>query len=625
MAGWAGQSRRFLVWSVPEVRIHGRDHVGADDLLLVPSQEECAFCPSALEICETRERWVQRLTGLIHVVGKGKRCSWDQCEHRRLRYRSAEVGRLVLKGHEFGRDVVIWAGDQFIREKLSMPRIHKRLVGEFAISISERSVGNLVEDFLALSQCVAGDSGRLRERLRRQGAMVLAVDGVHFDEGSPVLYVMREVMSGEVLYSQRRLARRKEDLVPLLRLGADLAAEIGVPILGIVSDKEKSLVPAIAEAYPGVPHQFCQLHFLKNVSEPLKADDQELAQAAREAVVALRKVQRTLERRFPEVALSSEAVGVRLGAEAQAPEITGRDERRSAEAKWGMRPGGTETEAPGPAGRDQPRDESLSAEAKMAAVLVRAGTAAGVVSGRAVTDPPGLKRFERLQAVGAVADEAARKRGAPREGWPLINAVRDALRPLDSVGAVAKRLARHVVIVRKVARILDHDDRRAAQVKGTLRRHLNRLEAEAPRRGRGAATGHFVDHLRKVADSYWPGLFHAYGHPGIPRTTNDIEGFFGSSKQAVRATTGRSSTAGGKMQTCGEFTIAAQALIRVLPKPELEQRLNNVTDLDFAASQRQLRRIREPARERRSLQRRPQQLLDRALAEWRAPPVPTTG
>ena len=52
------------------------------------------------------------------------------------------------------------------------------------------------------------------------------------------------------------------------------------------------------------------------------------------------------------------------------------------------------------------------------------------------------------------------------------------------------------------------------------------------------------------------------------------------------------------MQTCGEFTIAAQALMRVLPKPELELRLNNVTDLDFAARQRQLRRIREKIQEK---------------------------
>ncbi|MGH9669972.1 MAG: hypothetical protein ACRD3A_07680 [Terriglobales bacterium] len=200
--------------------------------------------------------------------------------------------------------------------------------------------------------------------------------------------------------------------------------------------------------------------------------------------------------------------------------------------------------------------------------------------------------------------------------------MREALRPLESLRAVANRLGRHVLIVRKIASILDHD-RPAAQIKRVLRRYLNRLDEGAPRRGRGAATGHFVDHVRKVADSHWSGLFHSYDHPEIPRTSNGIEGFFGSTKQAIRSRSGRSSTAGGKLETCGEFAVSAQALSHVLSKSELEQHVDDTTDAAFEASKRQLRRIREPARERRSFQRRPQQFLERTLRDWLAPPLPS--
>lgn len=377
------------------MRTHGRDHSGAEYLRLVAPQEGCGFCSARLGICETRERYVQTLTKLLHVVGKGKKCDSPSCGHEGLRYRPPEVGRLVLKGHEFGRDVVIWAGDQHIGEKLSLPRIHKRLVGDFGVPISERSVGNLVDDYMALCQCVAGDTGRLRERLKQQRGIVLCVDGVHFDEGSPVLYVQRDVISGEVLYAERRLARSQEDLVPMLRRSANLAAEIGVPILGIASDKETSLVPAIAEVFPGIPHQFCQTHFLKNVAEPLKEDDQELARGARETVLALRKVQRTIERRFPEV-----AVGVGTA------EVTPATEAKPAEPDTAEACGTTEA--------GTARDERALAEATLAAALVRAGTTAGVVSGRPFTDPPGLKRFQRLQQVRAAVKEAAQKKGLQR-------------------------------------------------------------------------------------------------------------------------------------------------------------------------------------------------------------------
>jgi hypothetical protein len=226
--------------------------------------------------------------------------------------------------------------------------------------------------------------------------------------------------------------------------------------------------------------------------------------------------------------------------------------------------------------------------------------------------------------------------------------VREALRPLASLRPVAHRLERHVGIVREVARILETGRLRlptnggggdaatipaakseppeapppapprppAAQVKRVLRRYLHRLAAQAPRRGRGAPTGHFVDHLGKLATSYWPGLFHTYDHPEIPATTNALEGLFGSSKRALRATTGRASTAGGKMQSCGEVALAAQCLTRTLAKVELDRHLNAVSDTAFAASKQRLRRLAEPARERRSIQRDLGAYLDRTLAAW---------
>ena len=182
---------------------------------------------------------------------------------------------------------------------------------------------------------------------------------------------------------------------------------------------------------------------------------------------------------------------------------------------------------------------------------------------------------------------------------------------------VASRLQRHVQMVRGVAQVLD-PDHTATQVKRALRRYLNRLERQAPRRGRGAATGHFVDHLVKVADSYWPGLFHAYQHPDLPRTSNGIEGFFGSSKRSVRSTTGRASTAGGKLESAAEVVIRAQALTQIFPKAELERHLHAVSDAAFVVGKRELLRIRAPARERRSIQRQLGPFLEHAVATWLA-------
>ena len=637
------------------MRTRSRNLDGATAVRLVPSEESCHICAGKLAICETQERYVQTLTSLLHVISKGKKCS--SVTHG-LRYRSPEVGRMVLKGHEFGLDIVLWAGHQHLQEHVSIARIHRRLKEDFGVPICERSVGNLVNDYLALCQCVAGDSARLRERLKRQGGMVLGVDGVHFDEDSPVLYVQREAISGEVLYAERRLSRGKDELVVMLRRSAELATEIGVPILGITSDKERSLVPAIAEAFPGVPHQFCQTHYLTNVVKPLKQDDQALNGAAKETVLALRKVQRTVERGFPATTIDDQnvaaqpaaagGVGVKGTSPTRAAGTVGLGDVTEAKvATVGRAPDGP-TEAPEVA-RPVP-GEAAWAEARTAAALALAGTTAGTVSGRPITDPVGLKRVQRLQLVRAAVERAARKKGAPSGGWPLLEELRKAFLPLDSVRPQANRAVRHLDIVRNVARILTTGRLRpvadaphgevvetrtspsqtpsrspaealppGAQVKRVLRGYLNRLEEQAPQRGRGAQTRHFIKHLVGVSNRYWPGLFHAYDHPEIPRTSNALEGFFGSSKRAMRSTTGCSSTSGGKMQSCGEVVIRVQALTRTMPKSEVDLLLGQVSDAAFAASKRQLRDLREPARQRRSFQRRPSRFLGRVLREWRSP------
>ena len=193
----------------------------------------------------------------------------------------------------------------------------------------------------------------------------------------------------------------------------------------------------------------------------------------------------------------------------------------------------------------------------------------------------------------------------------------DAFCPLESLRPTANRLERHLEIVRQVAHILDTDGS-ARQVRRTLGRYLRRLEKRAPRRGRGAHTGRFVDNLVKLYKSYKTGLFHTYDHPQIPRTSNSIEGFFGSIKRSLRSTTGRASTAGGKMESCPEFVVQAQTLARLMPRAGLEQYLNAVPDSSFVNGKRELLRAREPARERRSIKRRPGDFLDRILAAWRA-------
>ena len=46
-------------------------------------------------------------------------------------------------------------------------------------------------------------------------------------------------------------------------------------------------------------------------------------------------------------------------------------------------------------------------------------------------------------------------------------------------------------------------------------------------------------HFHKVPRSYWPGLFHCYEVPDLPRTNNDLEQCFGAHRYHERRATER--------------------------------------------------------------------------------------
>jgi hypothetical protein len=91
--------------------------------------------------------------------------------------------------------------------------------------------------------------------------------------------------------------------------------------------------------------------------------------------------------------------------------------------------------------------------------------------------------------------------------------------------------------VHQAARLLENED---ALTSSEVRRRMDDLLAEM--RDDQATVGTLqpaVAHFLKVSASYWPGLFHCYDIPGLPRTNNGLEQLFGSARYQQRRANGR--------------------------------------------------------------------------------------
>ncbi|WP_176225305.1 hypothetical protein [Methylomagnum ishizawai] len=95
-------------------------------------------------------------------------------------YRPEEEGRLALPHHEFGLDVIAWIGACRYRESRSLPEIHRGLV-ERGVQVAARTVDGLLHRYKELVSVALGEPAR--RRLRGQGRLILALDGLQPDKG----------------------------------------------------------------------------------------------------------------------------------------------------------------------------------------------------------------------------------------------------------------------------------------------------------------------------------------------------------------------------------------------------------------------------------------------------------
>ena len=99
--------------------------------------------------------------------------------------------------------------------------------------------------------------------MKALGQIILSIDGVQPEKGNETLYILREVQTGRVLVARNLSSSSSMEIEHLL--GEVLA--LGVPIKGVISDKQESIRLAIERKLPGVAHQLCHFHFLRDLAE----------------------------------------------------------------------------------------------------------------------------------------------------------------------------------------------------------------------------------------------------------------------------------------------------------------------------------------------------------------------
>jgi hypothetical protein len=260
---------------------------------LKPLARDCPACGHRLRADYRNYRTVATLGGPVGLTLDVRRCHHPGCPRRRQPYRPEAEGRYALPQHEFGLDVIALVGTLRYREHRSVPEIHQHLVGR-GLAIAERSVTNLLDRYDELLAVTLTDDRRLQGLLAGQGRVILAIDGLQPDVGHEVLWVLRDCLSGEVLLARSLLSGRQKDLAKLIE---EVRDGLKVPIAGVVSDGQHPIRNAVTKTLPGVPHQLCQFHYLREAARPLYEANRHAKKELKKRARGVRPIERALEGR----------------------------------------------------------------------------------------------------------------------------------------------------------------------------------------------------------------------------------------------------------------------------------------------------------------------------------------
>jgi hypothetical protein len=260
---------------------------------LEPVRIECPACGRKMWADYSNERTLVTLSGLVKLRLLIRRCPHAKCSRYHRPYRPEEEGAWALPNHEVGLDVIATIGALRYAEHKSVPEIH-RILRARGVDVAQRSVTYLLERYDELLALSLSDTERLREITAREGRVILALDGLQPDVGHEVLWVLRDCLSGEVLLAKSLLSATCEDLCALLR---PVAEALRVPIGAVVSDGQRSIRLAVAKALPGVPHQLCHFHYLREAALPIYEADRHAKKELKKRVRGIRVLERQVESR----------------------------------------------------------------------------------------------------------------------------------------------------------------------------------------------------------------------------------------------------------------------------------------------------------------------------------------
>jgi hypothetical protein len=496
-----------------------------------------------------------------------------------MRLLSAAAQSLAPPGSTYGYDVLGRLGWLRQHQRATYREMHTDLSAR--LPISEAHVRYLYQHvYLPLLACHERQQrGRLAQVAQEQGGVIISLDGLAPQGGEPQIWCIRDLSTGLTLRSgwlaQLDQPTFEVFLAPLKHLEANFGR----------AQRQANACAASPPSLPNSRQQFCQVHYLRNLAEPLAEAD-----------------------------AAFKGSHAKLCASREAP-CSGRHPRGHPPRgcldrdRPVAKPCGRthSTGLPTPHTSASPSASDPAAE-QVITPLCRHTRYLLTLKGRPPFRLAGLETYARLQHVTCLSLDLLAQRYEPRLAQ-LYQGLQSALSPFAQT---SQELRQGAAWLRDIAYILEPVPTypfSAADVAGQLRSYLDTVQRQLKVTPTLATFGR---HLDTGSRSYWPGLFHCYEVSGLPRTNNELESHFRETRRRLLRTTGQQ----GQTQR----TLQRQGAWELLPHPlteaELGEAFRHTPAEDFAQERQRFAEHRQRFRLQSRSLRHTQAQFDQLRQQW---------
>jgi len=241
-----------------------------------PEQELCPVCHRHLK--RHHIQWRKKLlfsTGVEQITSWAYHCADSACPGWKQFFVSQAAESLHLPFRHVSRELVVKVGYRRFWLHQTMYEIHDWLTQDLGLEVSERLVLEIIGDFLALLR--VAQAAKVGQKLAQVENLLIGIDGMQPEKGNTCLYIVRELQTGTTLMAENLEDSAHPVLIErIFRPLKALAEKHHLGWRGVVSDAQESIRMAVVQSLPGVAHQVCQFHALRDAGKVIFESDRGL-------------------------------------------------------------------------------------------------------------------------------------------------------------------------------------------------------------------------------------------------------------------------------------------------------------------------------------------------------------